>query len=80
MELCISSKVHSFSRSPIGHIIDMLLLILVITVNSVNFLVSLDDEMNDQSETGRKKKRRKTTPRNVSKSLVVNIYLQYVRG
>lgn len=64
---------HSFSSSPIGHIVDILHLISKITLNSVHFLVSLDDELNDQSETGRKKNKRKTTPRNVSKSLVLLI-------
>lgn len=65
MELCISSKVHSFYSCPIGQFVDMLHVISLITANSVHFLVSLDDELNDQSETGRKKKKRKTTPRNV---------------
>lgn len=58
----------------------MLCLISVITANSVPFPVALEDEMNDQPETGRKKKRRKTAPRNVSKSLVVIFHLQFTGG
>lgn len=62
-----------FFSSPIGYIVNMLRLISVITANSVLFLVCLDDEVKDESETGRKKKRQ-TTPRNVSLQLLLCIF------